>query len=254
MFVTYSCFKGEYLKTPKLELEWLEVARGFQDRWNFPNCLGAVDGKHVAIIKPPKSGSTFFNYKGFHSIILMAVLNSNYEVLYADVGANGRASDGGVWSTSSLVTKINNNTIGIPPPSQLPNSDRVLPHVFVGDAAYPLKTYLMKPYPHKEQAACQRIYSYRVSRARRIIENVFGLLHKRFGVLRTTINLPPGKVKTIVLAIITLHNILRKLASDVYIRDELPQPESRESSTVVAGEDSRISCGYGRRHLRNSSA
>ena len=92
----------------------------------------------------------------------------------------------------------------------------------------------MKLYPHRDQEACQRIYSYRVSRTRRIIENVFGLLHKRFVVLRKTINLASGKEKIIVLAIIALHNILRKLDSNVYIRDELPHPGSREDSWIVS--------------------
>lgn len=69
---------------------WQKVADGFQKRWNFGNCLGAIDGKHVAIKCPNKGGSFFFNYKGFHSTVLMALVDAEYRFLWVDMGANGR--------------------------------------------------------------------------------------------------------------------------------------------------------------------
>lgn len=75
---------------PTTAAGWREVADGFARRWNFKHCIGAIDGKHVAIRCPPKSGSTFYNYKGFFSIVLLAVVDSSYKFMYIDVGANGR--------------------------------------------------------------------------------------------------------------------------------------------------------------------
>jgi hypothetical protein len=74
---------------PKTEAEWKVIKNRFDDQWNFPNCLGAVDGKHMPIKKPPHTGSYYYKYN-FFSIELMAVVNSNYEFIMTDAGINGR--------------------------------------------------------------------------------------------------------------------------------------------------------------------
>ncbi|KAL3175706.1 hypothetical protein MRX96_000901 [Rhipicephalus microplus] len=66
------------------------IAEGFNSRWQFPNSLGAVERKHVAIVSSPKSGSKFFNYKGTFFIVLMAVVDSDCKYVLVDVGAEGR--------------------------------------------------------------------------------------------------------------------------------------------------------------------
>lgn len=162
--------------------EWECIAESFYRRWNFPNCLGAIDGMHVQLQQPPNSGSYYFNYKGTHSIVLMAVVNANYEFIYVDVGANGRISDGGVWGNSTLSKLLETNHAKIPESCTLPNSNRKLPYVFVADDAFPLKPYILKPFPHRNQTDEQRIFSYRLSRARRIVENAFGIMSSRYRV------------------------------------------------------------------------
>ncbi|CAB3262493.1 unnamed protein product [Arctia plantaginis] len=80
----------EKFELPSNENEWKAIGADFEKRWNFPNCLGAVDGKHIKIKLPPGSGSQFFNYKHFHSQVLMAIANANYELIYFHFGTNGR--------------------------------------------------------------------------------------------------------------------------------------------------------------------
>lgn len=82
------------LQVPTSDEAWKEIAQDFYDQWNFPNCRSAIDDRHMAIKKPPKSGSLYFNYKQFYSIVLMAVTNANYEFIMVDIGVNGRISDG----------------------------------------------------------------------------------------------------------------------------------------------------------------
>ena len=85
-----------YLKLPSSAEEWLEISSKFEERWQFPNCIGAIDGKHIVVQPPPEAGSHFFNYKHTHSIVLLAVAGPDYQCIYADIGTNGRVSDGGV--------------------------------------------------------------------------------------------------------------------------------------------------------------
>ena len=105
-----------YLKVPSTNEEWLEIASKFEERWNYPNCIGAIDGKHIVMQPPPNAGSHYYNYKHTHSIVLMAVAGPDYECIYADVGTNGRVSDGGVWNKCSLSQAIEDGTISLPPP------------------------------------------------------------------------------------------------------------------------------------------
>ena len=86
-----------YMSVP-IETEWKEIAENFMNKWQFPHCLGAVDGKHISIKCPPNAGSQFFNYKHFHSIVLLAVVDANKKFIIIDVGSMGRFSDGGIFA------------------------------------------------------------------------------------------------------------------------------------------------------------
>ncbi|KAL3242010.1 hypothetical protein MRX96_021545 [Rhipicephalus microplus] len=108
---------------------------GFSQKWNFPNCIGAIDGKHVLIKKPPKSGTIYRNYKKSFSVILLAVVDADYKFLYTDIGAPGSEGD----------------------------------------------------------AEEKKIFNYRLSRARRVVGNAFGILANRFRCFHTVINASPER-------------------------------------------------------------
>ena len=76
-----------YLKVPSTKSEWIKIAKQFYDRWNLPYALGAIDGKHITILKPAGGSSFCYNYK--HSVVLLAVTGPNYECFYTDVGEIG---------------------------------------------------------------------------------------------------------------------------------------------------------------------
>nr|CAI5849118.1 unnamed protein product [Callosobruchus analis] len=211
----------EFIKIPSTA-DWKIIENGFRKQWNFPGCCGAIDGKHVVIKASPDSGSLYYNYKETNSIILMAVVDYKYCFSYIDVGCNGRVSDGGVFHNCALYQELENGV--------LPEN-----HVLVGDNAFPLKEYLLKPFPGNQLTSKQKIFNYRLSRARRIVENGFGILAARFRVFEKPMPYSPEKVVKIVKACCVLHNWLRhtKLQSKRY--EYTVDTENHETGVIDPG-------------------
>ncbi|KAK3919743.1 Putative nuclease [Frankliniella fusca] len=148
----------------------------------------------------PHCASRYFNYKGFHSMILMAKADAKLKFISVDFGGSGRRGDANVFNHSALGRKMANNEISAPPPSDVNGIN--LPYVFVGDAAFQGIRGILTPFPGKFLPPEENLFNYRLSRARRIIENAFGVLCARFRILRTS----PTLVKSIVMCCLALHN------------------------------------------------
>ncbi|XP_018118360.1 protein ANTAGONIST OF LIKE HETEROCHROMATIN PROTEIN 1-like [Xenopus laevis] len=225
--------KQEYLQFPSTPEEWLQVAKQFEDYWNFPNCGGAIDGKHVRINPPPNSGSYYYNYKGYFSVILLAVVNAKYEFIMVDIGKNGRVSDGGVIEQTLFYQKLKEKQLQLPSNSETKEG---LNFVFVADEAFALHENLIKPFPQKTLTPARKIFNYRLSRARRVVENAFGILANRFRIFHTTINLSPQKIDIIVFACCILHNFLRRNNANSYTPSNLIDQEDIHARNVIPGE------------------
>jgi hypothetical protein len=157
---------------------------------------------------PAYSGSYYYNYKRTFRIVLLAVVDAEYKFLYVDVGCNGRVSDGGVFSSCSLHHALDIGTAELPPAIPLPGWTQPFPYFFVADYAFAMRNYIMEPYPFKDEPARNRLFNYQLSRARRIVENVFGIIANRFRVLRKPLIQNPTSTVNIVLAVSVLHNFL----------------------------------------------
>ena len=199
-----------------------------------PHVLGALDGKHVRIVKPKKSGSLYWNYKNFYSVVLFALVDADYSFLYVDVGSEGRSGDSTIWKYSAFCQDIlaEGNPLGIPPPAPFPGYRGLLHYYFVGDDAFEMDFHLMKPFPSADLTMPQRIFNYRLSRARRIVENAFGILATRFRCLRREIEMEPENANVVIMACIVLHNYLRKNAAAAYIAKESTDWENRDYSQI----------------------
>ena len=192
---------------------WEQSEATFRENWNFPNCVAALDGKHVVLQAPANSGSEFFSYKKTFSTVLLAAVDGAYRFVYISVGSAGRESDGGIFARSDLAAKLRDGTLELPPPKALPGSDVTLPHVIVADEAFPLTTSIMRPYPGRREERMGRqatIFNYRLSRARRVAENAFGILSQTWRIFRRPLNVSLEHACIIVHTACVLHNMLHR--------------------------------------------
>ena len=122
---------------PSTQEEWKAITDEIERKLNFPNVFAAADGKHNTIRKPA-------------NVVLLALVDHDYTILYADAGVQGRISDGGVFGDCSFNYCLSQGELNLPPPRPLPKSpdpkwaplgeeDEVpVPFVIVADSAFPL--------------------------------------------------------------------------------------------------------------------
>jgi Plant transposon protein. len=194
---------------PSTPEEWLVIEQGFKQK--FPRCVGAIDGKHIVIESPAHSGSKNFNYRGTFSIVLMALVDSDYRFIFADIGGQGRISDGGIFQHTLLWQKITNDSLNFPPESPLPGRDRHVPYVFIADGAFALHNkHVLKPFPGDHDiGTAERTFNTKLASSRVIVENVFGVLTSVYRIFKKPIAIDVKNVKLITMTCILLHNFLR---------------------------------------------
>jgi len=197
------------------EDDFKKISQGFWDRWQFPNCLGSIDGKHIRIKKPSNSGSMYYCNKSFFSIGLLAVTDANYKFVMVSVGSYGKENDSGVFDECPFREAIETGKLKVPKEELLSGSSIKTPYVLIGDAAFPLKNYLMRPFPEKTttKGDAKDNFNYRLSRARMVVECSFGTISSKFRILQKSIETNVENAVHIVKAITLLHNIIRDLES-----------------------------------------
>ncbi|XP_016841976.1 protein ALP1-like [Nasonia vitripennis] len=186
------------------------IANEFMEDLHFPNCIGALDGKHCRIRKPGGSGSLFFNFKNFHSIVLMACCDSKKRFIWANIGDYGSCNDASVFAESDFGNVLLNNQIQLPPSQPLPNTHIQSPYVLIGDGGFPLKDYLMTPFLRNENITIpHRVFNYRLSHARRIIESAFGEVTERWLVNESSLKWKLATSERIIISSLCLHNVIK---------------------------------------------
>ena len=194
------------------EDSWLRTANDFYQKTQFPNCIGAIDGKHIRVRKPQDSGSLFFNYKSFFSIVLLGIVDANYCFISVDIGSYGSCSDSYAFKNSNFGQRLEMNQLKLPKRAQLPG-DRLgqeMPFVLVGDEAFALSRHVLRPYARKNLTTAKRIFNYRLTRARRMVECTFGILANKWRIFHRPIDVNPEFCDNIIKACCVLHNFVRQ--------------------------------------------
>ncbi|XP_051162242.1 putative nuclease HARBI1 isoform X2 [Leptopilina boulardi] len=133
----------------KTQRELRVIAGGFRAKWDFPNCVGVVDGKEINIKAPPHSGSYYFNYKKFFSIKLLAACDAYYRFIWVDIGNYGSVSDAAAFKRTRLYEALERDEADFPARGRLPRSNFVLPHYLIEDEIFSQQTYMMVPFARR---------------------------------------------------------------------------------------------------------
>ena len=213
----YDQLKDQYLSSPSSKEE-MEIAKSFEELWNMPHVIGAIDGKCIRMRYPKFSGIQYYNYKGFFSLVLMAICDANYCFTLFDVGQFRSNNDSGILANSKMGEAIENVSLKVPDFAKINADTGKIPYYFIGDEIFPLKTWLMRPYPKKALVDDEekKIFNYRQSRARRVIKNAFGILTARWRIFHKPIVATVENVETYTLSCLALQNYLRQTDSAIY--------------------------------------
>ena len=193
---------------PKSEDEFKSKILDMEEAWQFPCCWSAVDGCHIPIKCPPgglESCKEYHNFKIFFSVVLMGMVDSKYRFVWASCGYPGNSHDSVNFQSTDLWNQIKNQ-------DYLPKIGKkvgslLVPPLILGDAAFPLQPWLMKPCTNANPTPQQRYYNYRLSRARMVTEGAFGQLKGRWRVLLRRCECSQENTKKAALACVVLHNI-----------------------------------------------
>ena len=157
----------------------------------------------------------YYNYKNFHSTVLMAICDAQYKFTYVDIGHYGKDNDASIFSQSDLYDMLQNNRLPLPEMAPVGGVDT--PYYILGDEIFALKTWLMKPYSRRGLTTEQQVFNYRLSRSRRTIENAFGILSARWRIFHRPIKADLTLVELIIKATTCLHNYLLSTENTKYV-------------------------------------
>jgi len=209
----------------------VKVIREYEE-WGFPMFAGAIDGTHIPIIAPKEGHIDYVNRKRYHSIIMQAVVDSNYLFRDIVVGWPGSVHDARVLANSDFFKKANNNLLF----SRIDHKeicDQEIPPLILGDPAYPISSWLMKPYPEKSNTPkIEQVFNYHLSRTRMTVENTFGRWKGRFRRFTKRVDMEVCNVITIVVASCILHNICEAQKNEFLPEWEEDQPLQTTVNTV----------------------
>ena len=212
--------KTKFITIPKRE-EVKEIMRIYKDKWQFPMCAGAIDGTHIPIIAPVVDHADYVNRKGYHSIVMQAVVDSKYLFRDVVVGWPGSVYDARIFSNSGLYKKGNEKALFSSDVSKTIQGCNIKP-LLLGDPAYPLLPWLVKGYPENSNTSdVERHFNLMLSRARMTVENTFGRWKGRFQKFLKRVDMQVETLVNVVVASCILHNIC-ELQDNVFVGDWEP--------------------------------
>ncbi|KAG6922118.1 hypothetical protein G0U57_003703 [Chelydra serpentina] len=199
----------------------------------FPNCGGAIDGTHIPILGPDHQGSQYINRKGYFSMVLQVLVDHKGHFTNINVGWPGKVHDARVFRNSGLFRRLQE---GIHFPDQkITVGDVEMLIVILGDPAYPLMPWLMKPYTGALDSD-KELFNYRLSKCRMVAECAFGRLKGHWRSLLTRSDLSKTNIPIVIAACCVLHNLCENKGETFMAGWEV---EANRLASVYAQPDTR---------------
>ncbi|XP_072298845.1 uncharacterized protein [Eucyclogobius newberryi] len=219
---------------------WRSVAEEFRQRWDFPLCCGALDGRQVVLRAPPRYGP---QGQRAASVVLLAVVDAHSRFLMVEVGGFGRISDEGILESSVFGQALTEGKLDLPPAAPLPGAEHrgPQPYVFVADETLTLRTNVMRPFTGRLVAPEKRVFNQRLSRAQHTATDAFSRLASHWGLYRRPAEVRPEVAEQCVRATCLLHNFIMEsgevesMGEEEPLEEEGPLEEELEDEAV--GED-----------------
>ncbi|KAB0800519.1 hypothetical protein PPYR_06259 [Photinus pyralis] len=219
---------NRFVRFPHNFEELDRVRMGFFEKYNFPGVVGCIDCTHVAIVAPPaedpdRPGHLYINRKGFHSINVQLICDSNLKILNVKASHPGSTHDAFIWNNSNVQEVM--RTI---------HAERRGTYFLLGDSGYPLRPWLLTPLEvEPEEGTPEHNYNCAHKRARASIERCNGVLKSRFRCLlkHRVLHYSPHRAALIINSCVVLHNICmeRNLVEDL---DEFDNQDINDGETL----------------------
>ncbi|KAM9854917.1 uncharacterized protein ACBR49_003459 [Aulostomus maculatus] len=186
-----------------------DTIRAFKDRC-YPQCAGAIGGTHIPVAPPRTNPDHYVNRRGWHSVILQAVVD--HSIRFADVYAGwpGSSSSATVLCSSDLYLKAEDRPDGylFPRERSIMTDGVEIPVHLIGDASFPLKPWLMKAYSREQQLSPeQRRFTYTLTSAHSVVDAAFARLKGRWRCLLKKNDIDVSMMSRVAAACCVLHNV-----------------------------------------------
>ncbi|CAM4574825.1 unnamed protein product [Lepidochelys kempii] len=168
------------------------------------DCGGVIDGIHIPILAPEHQGSEYINRKKYFSMVLQALMDHKGHFTNINLGWPGKVHDARIFRNSGLFQQLQQGTYF--PDQKITVGDVEMPIVILGDSAYPLMPWLMKPYTGTLDSS-QELFNYRLSKSRMVVECAFGRLKGHWRSLLTRSDLNETNIPIVITCYYPLHNM-----------------------------------------------
>ena len=151
----------KYIKFPNAGEQLQHLVNGFMKKCSVPQCAGAIDGSHIPVKPPIQNHTDYYNHKGWYSVIIQAVVDSEYLFRDINVGWPGSVHDARVYANSQFYQKVVEGNLLTGHSKIISGTD--VPLYIIGDSAYPQSPFLMKPFEYNTTLSSDvKSYNYRL--------------------------------------------------------------------------------------------